>query len=51
MLTNQCNRCGVFIPKQTEVTWEPRPRHTPKRSEDQDNIGGYTDYARTKADK
>ena len=44
---NICPRCDVG------VTYRELPviaRRKPRRREDQDKIGGYTDYARTKHD-
>lgn len=44
-----CPRCGVGIPSGTVV--EHIARAQPRRRQDQDVTGAFTDYARTKRDK
>lgn len=53
-LTNICNHCGVAMSRgvlQPDVTTRPTPRWRRKRKQDQDIVGPYTDYARTKQDQ
>lgn len=51
IVNDQCQKCLVMIPKGTEPSWVTHPGRRPRYRADQDRIGQYTDYARTKADK